>query len=146
MKKRIIRVVITALVCAGILIWDKHENKKMREHYEQVKYDETQTEATTVDMEFGYYKNNDGLWVYNGITYKNKFELSGEMAQSRLDGFVYSNKMREVKMVVLSNRDNLTFEDVSKEKITYMDKSSSSQSYEDVLDFCIVEMEVLDNE
>ncbi|HAH18724.1 hypothetical protein [uncultured Eubacterium sp.] len=59
MKKRIIRVVITALVCAGILIWDKHENKKMREHYEQVRYDETQTEATTVDMEFGYYKNND---------------------------------------------------------------------------------------
>ena len=28
MKKRIIRVVITALVCAGILIWNKHENKK----------------------------------------------------------------------------------------------------------------------
>lgn len=125
MKKRIIRVVITALVCAGILIWDKHENKKMREHYEQVKYDETQTEATTVDMEFGYYKNNDGLWVYKGRTYKEKIELSGKRLATN----------KEIIYIVLTNKEDITFKDI---ETSYV--SSDIKNMLDVNDVCVVDV------
>ena len=51
-------------------------------------------------MEFDYFQNDKGLWVYQGKTYKEKLDLIGKAEN------------QEVEYIVLTNREDITFEKI----------------------------------
>ena len=62
----------------------------------------------------GYYEMKDGTWQCEDTTYQFRLKLDGRMPNSELDSC----------FVVLTNNENLTFEEVS--------KSLYSSSFEDI--------------
>lgn len=72
-----------------------------------------------------YYEMNDGTWKCNDISYQFRLELRGKMP----------NAADESYYVILTDNDNLTFEDVSKS--LYSSSIADSKVMEDSV---IVEM------
>lgn len=93
---------------------------------EEKNLDNTQTEESYEDAMVPYIKNEDGTWTAEEKTYQYRKELQGRSPNAACES-VY---------IVLTNREDLTFEEVNYSML-------SSQFVAD-LDFRIVDMYVID--
>ena len=99
MKKTKEKIWIITL-CLIFALWIYVDHKKTRKNYEKSLDESTTEEHTTVSMEFDYFQNDKGLWVYQGKTYKEKLDLIGNAEN------------QEVEYIVLTNREDITFEKI----------------------------------
>jgi len=97
MKKTKGKIWIITL-CLIFALWIYVDNKKTHKDYVKNLDESTTEEHTTVSMEFDYFQNDKGLWVYQGKTYKEKLDLIGKAEN------------QEVEYIVLTNREDITFE------------------------------------
>ena len=110
-----------ALTSDGLLVLVDHEWTI----FELVTGTEAQDEMITVPAEVLCYRNGDGTWSLDGITYKYMLEISGRMPNSSDD----------ITFVYLSNLENITFEQAWKAA----GYSSNTADYFDVKDAVLIE-------
>ena len=87
-------------LCLIFALWIYVDHRKTCKNYEKSLDESTTEEHTTVSMEFDYFQNDKGLWVYQGKTYKEKLDLIGKAEN------------QEVEYIVLTNREDITFEKI----------------------------------
>lgn len=90
--------IISLCVLLAILGFANHRSAK--KNYEKSLNELITKEQTTVSMEFGYYQNDEGLWVYQGKTYKEKLDIKGSVGK------------HEIEYTVLTNKEGITFENI----------------------------------
>lgn len=110
-----------ALTSDGLLVLVDHEWTI----FELVTGTEAQDEMITVPAEVLCYRNGDGTWSLDGITYKYMLEISGRMPNSSDD----------ITFVYLSNLETITFEQAWKAA----GYSSNTADYFDVKDAVLIE-------
>lgn len=99
MKKIIVMIGVLTLLLVGC---GKNDIAKV--------YEKSENEGIVAT----YYEMNDGTWQCDDKTYQFRLELAGRMPNAKSD----------ISYVVLTDNENLTFEDVSKSQYSSLLKDS----------------------